>query len=472
MVFAARTVVAADPPAGDARAMVREGVRLHDAGHYDEAIAKYREALAVDPGSVDAAYEIAHTQFTLENGDSHPFRARAGNRWLSPISGTPVRSLRDVGGSSPPTVRDKIPPEPGRIPPGEGSHMAKGLWSLLGLLLLLPAGAVAAGKTRVGDAKSLIEEGVRLHDAGKYDEAIAKYRQALAVEPGNPTAIYEIGYALFQTGKFRECIDEVEPHLDRVGRLKPIYYVLLGNCTDLAGKPKNATKIFEKGIEEFPEDTGIAFNAAITRARQEEWNEARQLLKRTIELDPLHRSAHLNLGVAFATQGYRVQAILALLRFVSLEPEGPRAVEAARRVLALLEVGFEQTGENDSTITIDPDAPQDEGDYSSADLIRALGAAVVTTEDWKDKSEGKKLVYRIDAIVGTIEEAPKGDGPGDFTRRTYLPFALALREAALLEAFVHRAFAPVGPPELAEWVERHPESMALLDGFLASESRR
>jgi tetratricopeptide (TPR) repeat protein len=349
--------------------------------------------------------------------------------------------------------------------------MAKGLSSILGLLLLLPAGAAADGKTRPGDARALIEEGVRLHDAGKYDEAIAKYREALAIDPGNLDATYEIAYAQFALGRYDECVATAKPLIDRAGPLKAAVYVVLANCHDLAGDPKKALRLFEKGMKEFPKDAVIPFNAGVTRARREEWTEARKLFQRAIENDPIHRSAHLNLGVAYRVGGYRVQAILAYLRFLSLEPEGPRAQGTANEILYLLGAGFSKTGEAEYKVEFNVDLPKDEGDYASAELVRAIGGAVIETEEWQDKSAGEKLVYRIDSLLASIDEGG-GEGGRDFARANYMPFVRALRDAGMLETFVYRFFAPVGPPELATWLDQHPEQVALLDGFLASQARR
>lgn len=363
-----------------------------------------------------------------------------------------------------------MPSRPGPFP-RRGVAMAGRIRGLLGLLMLLAASAVAAAEPPAQGAMTLVREGIRLHDEGRYEEAIAKYREALAVDPGNVDASYEIACSQFAMGRYDECVATAKPLLGRAGRLESAVYVVLANCHDLAGEPKKALRLFEKGMKEFPQDAVLAFNAGVTRARREEWSEARELFQRAIENDPLHRSAHLNLGVAYRVGGYRVQAILAYLRFLSLETEGARARGAANEVLYLLGAGFSKTSDQEHRIELILDLPADEGDYRSAELVRALGGSIVETEEWKDKSAGEKLVYRVDSLLASIDEGG-GDRGRDFARATFMPFLRALREAGMLETFVHRLFAPVGPPELAAWLDQHPEQLALLDGFLASQARR
>src|SRR5262245_38343469 len=58
-MLAATRVAAAD----SARELMERGLALHEAGDYDGAIAAYRSVLALDPGSVDAQYELTYSTF-------------------------------------------------------------------------------------------------------------------------------------------------------------------------------------------------------------------------------------------------------------------------------------------------------------------------------------------------------------------------------------------------------------------------
>jgi len=53
-------------------------------------------------------------------------------------------------------------------------------------------------------AKSLIEEGCKLDDAGDADGALAKYFEALGLEPDNPSAHYNIGLVYKYRGTWKE----------------------------------------------------------------------------------------------------------------------------------------------------------------------------------------------------------------------------------------------------------------------------
>jgi tetratricopeptide (TPR) repeat protein len=53
----------------DARALVKEGVKLNDEKKYAEAIEKYNQALKIDPGNLYADYQMAYSLFLSDKGN-------------------------------------------------------------------------------------------------------------------------------------------------------------------------------------------------------------------------------------------------------------------------------------------------------------------------------------------------------------------------------------------------------------------
>ena len=55
-------------------------------------------------------------------------------------------------------------------------------------------------------ATQLIEQGIKLHDAEKYPEAILAYREALAADPDNARALYEMSYSYYMAKDYDSAI--------------------------------------------------------------------------------------------------------------------------------------------------------------------------------------------------------------------------------------------------------------------------
>src|ERR1700748_904740 len=83
------------------------------------------------------------------------------------------------------------------------------------------------------DAQSLIKQGIELHNAGKYDEAIAKFGEVLKTDPENGYANYETAFSLYASKKGTDAV----PYLDKAvktdnQKLAVASYVLLGSIYD------------------------------------------------------------------------------------------------------------------------------------------------------------------------------------------------------------------------------------------------
>src|ERR1041385_6008986 len=102
-----------------------------------------------------------------------------------------------------------------------------GLRALIALLLLALPLCAWSQKDIPEVARSLMEEGDRARDAGRLDDALAKYQKAIAVAPQLASAYANAGAILFQQQKAAE-----------------------------------AYQLFAKGVEQAPSDRTLLSNAA------------------------------------------------------------------------------------------------------------------------------------------------------------------------------------------------------------------
>src|SRR5882724_1128591 len=66
------------PPTDQQRAKIREGIKAHDAGAYDEAASKYQAVLDENPDEITALHELAYTSFAQKKYDKALAIARQG----------------------------------------------------------------------------------------------------------------------------------------------------------------------------------------------------------------------------------------------------------------------------------------------------------------------------------------------------------------------------------------------------------
>jgi tetratricopeptide (TPR) repeat protein len=127
--------------------------------------------------------------------------------------------------------------------------------------------------------------GNALLSAGRTDDALASFHEALRLEPGFAMAHNNLGNALTRAGR----MDEALPHLHEALRLNPGYTdarINLGIALASRGEIEEATEIFREAVRR---DTGSAnarFNLGVALARQGTLPEALSAFDAALQIDP------------------------------------------------------------------------------------------------------------------------------------------------------------------------------------------
>ncbi len=133
-------------------------------------------------------------------------------------------------------------------------------------------------------AQQLVAEGLEAHRDGDAEAARGKYNEALAKDPNNKFAHYNLG-------------------------------LIQQNAGDEAG----AEAYYRKAIELDNNFVEALFNLATVRAGNEDYREAIELYEHIVELKPDYAEAHLNLGFAYQSYGQPEKAGPAFERAVQLD---------------------------------------------------------------------------------------------------------------------------------------------------------
>lgn len=160
-------------------------------------------------------------------------------------------------------------------------------------------------------AAAFNEHGDVLDAQGRWEESLAAYRAAIDLQPSTEDlniAYSSLGLALRDLGR----LEESEAALRKAIDLDPAdddEYTNLGNTLDRADRPIEAIAAYRRAIELEPSDFAHHANLAISLLNVGRPEEGLAEYRKAIELEPTNAVLHLNLGCAYSSLGRLEEAV-------------------------------------------------------------------------------------------------------------------------------------------------------------------
>lgn len=221
------------------------------------------------------------------------------------------------------------------------------------------------------------------------DQAIAYYRQALVLDPGDGLAENNLGTALQQRGELAAAL----PHLRRAVELEPergeFHYNLAGALA-ASGDTAAATASYARALAINPHDADAHTNFGVLLHRRGALDDAIQHYTAALTIDPRHVPALSDLGAAYAQQGQMDLAIQSWRSALAVDPNA----QSARANLATALAASGRTNEAIEQLRAALRAAPD-----SVDALVAL--TLLLAGDASGANEAVALGERARALAGT-----------------------------------------------------------------------
>jgi Flp pilus assembly protein TadD len=184
-------------------------------------------------------------------------------------------------------------------------------------------------------AREAYERGVKAADAGKGDEAVERFREALGLAPDYRAALNDLGVQLLKLDRAKEAVAP----LRRAAELGPHTFaphlnlaLALLATDDVEGAGREAARALE--IE--PDASRALCVSGQVALRRGDLKSAIDALSRAVQVaDEMQAAAAFSLGEAYQAAGDPASAAEAYRMVTYLEPDTARAAEAHTRLRAL-----------------------------------------------------------------------------------------------------------------------------------------
>jgi len=256
--------------------------------------------------------------------------------------------------------------------------------------------------------KELVTQGTELHDQGKYDEAILKYKAALALDENSPLANYELSYTYMVTKQYEMGVKYSRKVLDQKSDNQQGAYIVLGSCLDMLEKHGKAISVYEEGLTKFPNSNLLNFNLALTLYNQKDYSKAEMASINAIISKPSHGSSHILLSAIMQAQGNRVKSLLPLYYFLMLEPNSKRSASSYNNLKNQLGLGVEMKNEQNVNVNI-PFSATTDSVFGAAEMMVSLLAASRFTDENKNKSDMEFFIETNKGFFSILGELKKGN---------------------------------------------------------------
>jgi protein O-GlcNAc transferase len=143
--------------------------------------------------------------------------------------------------------------------------------------------------------REILQEGLRLHQAGRLAEAESRYRELLAQQPKHADALLYLGLLAYQRGRPEEAVRLIGESI-AVNGDDPTAHSNLGNALASLGRHAEAEAAFGRALELDPRLADVWFNLGNVQRLRERYADADASYRRAVALQPDHVGALTNLA--------------------------------------------------------------------------------------------------------------------------------------------------------------------------------
>ncbi|MCZ2080396.1 MAG: tetratricopeptide repeat protein [Bryobacteraceae bacterium] len=175
-----------------------------------------------------------------------------------------------------------------------------------------------------GIANWLAAHAAVLADAGRIEEAVSQYRQALRVDPASDVALFGLGSAFAAKGDYQEAALQYGEAL----RINPRYAEVhnnLGLIHLARGDLERAKASFASAVKYQPDFAAAHYNLGGVLMQQGKAEEAARQYRIAVSQRPQFAEAHYNLGLLASRAGRLKEALAHYADAIRLKPDYPEA---------------------------------------------------------------------------------------------------------------------------------------------------
>jgi len=257
------------------------------------------------------------------------------------------------------------------------------------VLLFLPT--LLSAQTQI---EKLFKEGIAYHDNGDYENAIASYQKALALDPKSTLINAEIALSYNTMKDYDNAIKHADLVLKQKSEHLVSAYLTKGAALNALGKAQESTKTLEKAI------------------------------KKTDG----HYLLHYNLAI-----NYYQANLLAAHYFLILESTSPRSKAANAIIQKSFGGNVSKDAEKPNTINISLTL-DDSNEFSTSELMLSMIEASRQTEEHEHKSDDEWNIERTTLFFTSLGELNATKSKSIWTT-LYIPLFYDLAKSDHMEAF-------------------------------------
>ena len=300
----------------------------------------------------------------------------------------------------------------------------------------------------------IIATALKLHDEGKYKEAITEYKKVTRSDTNYVWALYELSLSLSADSQHNEAIRYTQEALQLPnGREhEPGLYTQYASLIDITGNPERSLQIFDSAIAKYPAYSPLYLNKGITLMKMKRLEEAEKIFQQALLIDPYAASTHYRLGQVAIQQGKIIPAFLSFTAYMMISPAGAHH----RNAIILLGSISKNSDEIHEYLQSRKQEP--------AEAFKLI-EEIVLSKIALDKNY--KPIIKLDDQVSRqmqviFEKIEHSDSDNDFWIQYYVPLFKNLFNAGRFEHFVNWIFSNIDIESIQNYNKKNKKEIEKL----------